>query len=273
MPKNESKIVGYKKIFGFILPDWVDERMVNMTVGYFFVGLVMIFALILFVRPEADTVSGLEAQYKRDATRLTNLNESRDSLNKLLQQVPTTEQDAVFRAMPIDYSPDLAVSTMRKVALSTGVSIVDYSLPQGNVFEEGNQEFTGGGGSNSGKDNSTSIIFGNSIIQVTVQGDVDRILAFVDSLEKSLPLAFVSDLGIQQAVRVSLGNSTKVNLKLQVKYYRPMPKQFNVAELKNFSKTELDLVKELAGYAAQYPIAIYSSPSAQTVGQSDLFGL
>lgn len=267
----DSKIVGYKRMFGFILPDWVDERTVNMTVGYLMVGLVMVFALLLFINPQSDEVRKLEVEYERDSTRLEAMTESRDNMNQLIQQVSQDEQVAVFRAMPLDYSPDDAIFSLRRVANETGVSVVDYTFPEGTVFDEDDDVLTGSGGQNQ----ETAITFRNFTVQVTVEGEIRNILNFVDRIQQTLPVAFVSDLGIQEIVRTAELRTaqTNVNLRLLIQYYQPILRSFNLAELQSFTSSELDLVKELAGFAALEPAPVFASPSAQVGGQTNLFGL
>jgi len=267
----DSKIVGYKKVFGFVLPDWVDEKSANRTLGYVLVSVVMMFVILLVINPNKDNVLKLEAQYKTESERLETMKESKKSLDRLVADIAPNEQEAVFRAMPLDYSPETAVASFRRVANAVGVSVVEYALPGGVVYQSGVREF----GGSSGKDKETAIDFKSFLIQVTVEGQISGILNFIDRVQKSLPMAFVSDLAIQEVVRVAeMGKSqSNVNLRLSVQYYQPVPKSINVAGLQNFTPGELALMKEISGYATEIlPLGGFEILPVQGGGVRNLFG-
>ncbi len=269
----ESKITGYKKVFGFVLPEWVDEKSLNMAIGYVLVSMVMMFVLVLLVNPNKETVNKLQAQYKTDSQRLTALTESKRNMDKLLQDVTKTEQDAIFKAMPINYSPEEAIYSIRLVANESQVSIKEYTLPRGTLFEEGKLQF-GGSGS---KDKTNSVIFNNFILTVSIDGNIENILKFVRAIQKTLPVAFVSDLGIQEAVKMAESTKSRsVTLKLSIVYYQPVVKSFNLAGLQTFSSAETTLMKELATYNTQSSTGYVPSASisGELSGDSsrDLFG-
>jgi len=266
-----SKIAGYKKVFGLVLPDWVDERVLNMVIGYVLVSVVMMFVLLLVVNPNFENVKKLESRQKAESERLSVMRESKRSLDRLIEDVSPTQQAAVFRAMPIEYSPEEAVFSFRRIANEVRVSIVEYSLPAGVIYEEGAVEFTGG----SSTDKTTSIDFKNFIIQITVEGEIDNILDFIDKVQTALPIAFVSDLSIQEVVKASELRSARsnVNLKLAVQYYQPQLKSFNLSGLQSFSEREVALMNELETYAnVSFPANIEAATSSGTVGAvRDLF--
>jgi len=270
---KSSGLVGYKKVFGFILPEWVDEKTVNKFVGYVLVSLVMVFTLLLLVKPNMENAKKLESQYKTESSRLESMRNSKKSLDSLFQTVSNNEQKMVFRAMPLNYSPEEAVYAFRRVANEVGVSIAEYSLPEGVVFEEVAKEFTG----KAFKDQNTSIDYKTFVIQVTVNGQIGEILNFIDRVQKSLPLGFVSDLQIQEVVKAAelKKSQSVVSLKLSVQYYQPVLKSFNVASLQEFSDSDMALIKELAGYeSASVPSAdvSYLQLVATGSGERSLFG-
>jgi len=240
-----NKIAGYKKVFGFVLPDWVDERTLNMAIGYVLVTVVMVLVLILVVNPNYENVKSLEARYTGEAEQLEVLRESKRSLDKLIDDVSPLQQAAVFRAMPVEYSPEDAVYSFRRIANEVKVSIVEYTLPAGVIYEEGAVKFSGG----SGKNDSTAIDFNSFIIQVTVEGRIRNILDFIRKVQVSLPMGFVSDLSIQEVVRSEIeASTTNVSLDLSVRYYQPSLKSFNLSGLKSFSEREIALMRELESY-------------------------
>lgn len=267
-----SKISGYKKVFGFVLPDWVDEKVLRMAIGYVLVSVVMMFVLLLVVNPNKDNVDSLEARLKTESGRLETMRESKRSLDRLIQDVSSLEQEAIFRAMPVNYSPEAAVFSFRTVANETGVSVSEYSLPAGIVYEEGVREFAG----SSKSTNETAVDFRSFTIQVTVEGQISNILNFITRVQRSLPVAFVSDLAIQEIVLAAgLGRAqSNVNLKLSVQYYQPVLKSFNLAGLQSFTEAEIALMRELESYArVTVPVSADTTLPSGELGERDLFGL
>ncbi|HEX9008288.1 MAG TPA: hypothetical protein VF837_03460 [Patescibacteria group bacterium] len=271
----EERIIGYKKVFGFVLPDWVDERQINLAIGYVLVALVMVFVLLLFVNPNKSVITKNNQLYKTESAALTTLKASKVGLDNLSTQINSDEQDAIFRAMPTNYSPEEAIFTLRNIAGATGVTIIDYTLPGGVILDQSKKEFTG----STGTSTQASVVFQSFLVNITVSGDINAISNFADRVEKSLPIGFVSDLGIQEAAKIStIGGKSQVNLKLQITYYQPNVFSFNLNNLQQFSPDDLALVKELSGYARlnTSPSTSFggqgATPSAGGVG-TNLFGL
>ena len=141
----------------------------------------------------------------------------------------------------------------------------------GIVFEEGKIEFSGG----SSTDKSTAVDFRSFVVQLSVEGGIKNILSFINRVQKSLPIAFVSDLGIQEIVRAEVGKAqSNVDLKLSVEYYQPILKSFNLAGLQSFSERELALLTELEGYATEIPASGIEAATQPITGggQRNLFG-
>lgn len=272
MPEN--KIIGYKKMFGLVLPDWVNEKQINMAIGYVLVSVVMLFVMILVIQPNNDRIKTNRKAYDAELAKLTNLQTSKKSLDNLSSNINEIEQGAIFRAMPVNYSPEEAVFELRNIAASAGVTIVEYSLPPGVVFEDVKKEFTG----STAVKNEASVKFKSFPITISLSGDINSILNFIDKVEKSLPIGFVSDLGIQEATKMSNSARTEARLKLQVTYYQPIMVSFNLGNLQEFTKDDLGLIKELGGYA-QTSFQVGSGPSstvnepAGDSGNQNVFGL
>lgn len=273
----ENKIVGYKKVFGFVLPDWVDEKRINMSIGYLLVSLVMFFVLILVVNPNKDKVAVNVATYQSELDNYNNLVVSKKSLDDLNNNIDPIEQRAIFQAMPVSYSPEEAVFALRNIAANSGVSITEYTLPPGVIFDDNKKQFSGSTASKS----EASVKFQNFPVSVSVSGDINSILKFIDKVEKSLPVGFVSDLGIQEATKISSTAVSQANLKLQVTYYQPIMVSFNLGNLKQFDTSDMALIKDLSSYSTTsfQPSSFVSSPSADFDNLSNsstipnLFGL
>lgn len=270
MPEN--KIVGYKKIFGFVLPDWVDERQIDMMVGYFLSFVVMMFVLILVINPNSDKINSNKKAIKTEETQLSILKESKKSLDDLGQTLSQQDQQSIFRAMPIDYTPEDAIFGLRGIASKNEVSITEYTLPGGVIFDDTKKEFKG---SSSSKEEA-SVKFQSFPISISVNGKINSILKFVDMVEKSLPIGFVSDLSIQEIAKIS-NESTDgpVALKLQITYYQPIMVSFNLSNLKAFTNNDLSLIKEISAYDQnifQLSASIIGG-NTTSLGIDNLFGL
>lgn len=62
----ESRIVGYKKIFGFVLPDWVNESIIR-NFGFGMLGVTaMMIVLIFFIWPNYDTIRTRETELNQE---------------------------------------------------------------------------------------------------------------------------------------------------------------------------------------------------------------
>jgi len=75
--------VGYKRIFGLVLPDWVSEKMVRSIVYGLLVLVVMLLVLIFVVWPNLDLVQSREAGLDSSKSALETLKKSRSSLDRL----------------------------------------------------------------------------------------------------------------------------------------------------------------------------------------------
>lgn len=267
----ENKIIGYKKIFGFVLPDWVDEKQINLAVGYLLVSLVMVFVLLLVVKPNSERVTVNKNEYKIELDKLNSLKESKKSLDELSNTVDPVEQQAVFQSMPVNYAPEESIFQLRNIAALSGVSITEYSLPGGLVLDDTKKEFSGSTSDNS----EASIRFQSFPMSISVSGEINSILKFIEEVEKSLPIGFVSDLGIQEATKISNTGKSQTTLKLEVTYYQPIMVSFNLSNLQKLSAEDITLIKELGVYAQKsFQSGISSSTTTESISNNqNIFGL
>jgi len=109
--------------------------------------------------------------------------------------------------------------------------------------------------SSSAPEGSGALDFRNFTIQVVVEGQIKNILDFINKIQRSLPVVFVSDLAIQEVVKAAELKRTQsnVNLKLSIQYYQPILKNFNVAGLRRLTDGEMLLMRELSSLAVAAP--------------------
>ena len=264
----ESKIIGYKNIFGFVLPDWVDEGTIRMIVTFLLSAVVMFFVLIFVIWPKFEEINVLENSVTNKQTTLESLKSSKEGFDKLNDQIPEATQNLVLQAIPQVYSPENAVFLLRKIAEDVGeVSIVSYSLPSGVLFEADKAE-VGKSGSNG---NTTNFI--SYPVKISISATVDKILMFIDKVETSLPVGVVSDLGMQEVSKLSQSTEDDKSIKmdLEIMYYQAVLKQVDISKITPFTDADIALVQKISAFS---PFAQMESAEIPPVNNTSgsLFG-
>jgi hypothetical protein len=241
----ENKIIGYKNIFGFVLPDWVDESLIKMIVTFLLSMTVMLFVLILVIWPKFATIKQLKETVAGKQAQLESLQSSKAGFDKLNEQIPETTQNLILQAIPQTYSPENAVFMLRNISNETGVSIVSYSLPSGVLFDT-KKPTTGNVDS---KEKMVNFI--SYPIRLSITAPVESMLQFIKKIESSLPFGVVSDLGMQEVSKLakSVETSKEVKMELEVMYYQTVLKQVDISKIAPFTSQDMSLVKEISGYS------------------------
>jgi len=259
----ESKIIGYKKVFGFVMPDWVNERMVkNFAIGLFSLAA-MFMVFLLVIRPNSETLKTKEKELKTEKEALSFLLKSKDSLDRLSSDLPERDLSRILLAMPQEYSPETAIFSLRRISGDTGVSIVSYNLPSGVLLDT----TTTTGGTKKESKNEDMVEFSAFPIQITVAGPVENLLKFISRMETSLPFSVVSDLNVQEVAKMSrLSGDKTVQMELETRFFEARIVKVNLNKLQGFSDDELGLAGRLRDYtlitlpnttgdSAQIPVA------------------
>jgi hypothetical protein len=260
----ENKIIGYKNIFGFVLPDWVDESMIRTIVTFLLSMAVMLFVLIFIVWPKFADISLLKASLKTKEATLASLTTSKDSYDKLNEQIQESSQNLILAAIPQIYSPENAIFVLRNISNETGVAIQSYSLPSGVLYNADKKIIDQSGG-----DGENVVQFVNYPIRLSVSASVESLLTFIKKVETSLPFGVVSDLGMQEVGKLakSVSADKSVKMDLEIKYFQTVLKQMDISKIKPFSNEDMTLVKNIEGYSkfsqtgssAEVPAAIGTS--------------
>ena len=262
----ESKLVGYKRIFGLVLPDWVSEKMVRSIVYGLLVLVVMLLVLIFVVWPNLDLVQSREAGLDSSKSALETLKKSRSSLDRLASDVSDTDQARILAAIPQEYSPEGAIYDLRRISADTGVSIISYTLPPGIILYTTNT---------AGKTADTDMVgFVAFPIRITVAAPVESLLRFVALVESSLPFGNVSDLNIQEVAKLSQSTSDKtVQMVMEIRFYQSALRKVNLNKLQAFTDADLQLVSDLRGYnLITVPEAQISQQAVSPSGSGKIFG-
>ena len=263
----QTKIVGYKNMFGFVLSDWVDESIIRTIVMFLLSAVVMLFVLILVIWPKLGDVDSLKTTLKKDQDGLVALKNSQTGLNNLSQQIPDATQNVILSAIPQTYSPENAIFLLRKIGDATGVSIVSYKLPSGTLFEDATSAKTVPG--------STSDSLVNFIsfpITLTVSAPVDSLLSFINKVESALPFGIVSDLNMQEVTKLTKTTSSAVSMDLQISYYQAILKKVDISKINTISNEDLTLVKTLSGFSTFAAPLVTNTQPAIATGSGNLFG-
>lgn len=264
----ENKIIGYKRIFGFVLPDWVSESMIRNVMAGLLSSAVMLLVLIFVIWPNLNTVATRSSQLSVDKANLETLKSSSQGLERLKTDLTVSDQDRILAAMPTVYSPDGAIYLLRRISQDAGVSIISYTLPSG-VLVDSSPSTTSLPGSD-------MVTFAAYPIRITVSAPVEALLSFISKIESSLPFGVVSDLNLQEVVKLSRSAADKaVQLAMEIKFYQAVLKTVNISKLKPLTPENLILAKELAGYNYLVVPEDSGSESSTTIisPASNMFGL
>lgn len=242
----ENKIVGYKNIFGLVLPDWVDESLMRVIVMFLLSIVAMFFVLIFVIWPKFETIKEQNNILKTKQTQLESLKVSKAGFDKLNDQIPEESQLLVLKAIPQVYAPESAVFLLRNISNEIpGLSIVSYSLPSGTLYEASGSEVK------PNSDKSTDMVsFMSYPVKISLSAPIGSLLSFIDKVEKSLPFGVVSDLGVQEISKLSKSNvdDKTVNMDLELRYYQAVLKKVDISGIKTFTDQDLKLVKDIAGF-------------------------
>lgn len=264
MPEN--KIVGYKRIFGFVLPDWVSEKLIKNIIAGLVSSAVMLFVLIFVIWPNFETVAKKAAVLKKNQADLEVLKSSGQGLERLKTDLTASNQEKILAAMPTQYSPDGAIYLLRRISADTGVSIVSYSLPPGSLIST----TTGLGAPISGE----MVDFIAYPIKITVAAPVDSLLSFISKVESSLPFGVVADLNLQEVIRLSRSAADKtVQLAMEIRFFQAVLKNVNINKLQPLSADNLTLARSLVGYnLLTVPEVPETTSSTTATGSGSIFG-
>lgn len=261
----ESRIVGYKKIFGLVLPDWVNEGMIRSFGAGLLSAAVMLLTLIFYIWPNMETIKTRENQLKTDQSALDQLKRSQDGLNKMSSEISPTTLKTILSAIPQQYAPDSAIYLLRRIGSDTGVSIVSYTLPGGVLLD------TESGSANSKSANMVD--FSTFPIKITVLAPVDALLKFIAKVETSLPFGVVSDLNLQEVTKLSKTSLSKdVEMELEINYYQAILGNVNLSKLQPLSEIDLATIRLLEGYSLLLVNGETDTTTPIPTGSGNIFG-
>ncbi len=237
----DLKIVGYKRIFGIILPDWVSEKMLKTFVFGLLTTVVIFLVYIFAVRPKYVDITTLQRELEKIKSDATSLTKSLEGIKRVQDSVDKDTQRKILSAVPTSYSPERTVYVLRELARETGASIVSYTLPSGILLDSSTVEGFGK------KGEMVDFVF--SPIKITVSAPVDVLLKFIAKLENSLPFGVVSDMNLQEVTKLAKGGVNKnVQIALEIKYFQAKLNKININNILPFTDKNLNFADTLSEF-------------------------
>ncbi len=266
---SEIKIVGYKKMFGLILPDWITEKMIKTFVFGLFTCVVMILVYIFVVNPKFGEIKQLQKTLGDSKAELSSLKSSLTGINKMESDLNTDLQRKILSSVPMTYSPDRAIFILREIASQTGASIVSYSLPSGVLLDTNVTEAVGKKGE--------MVEFTSYPLKMVISAPVDVLLKFISKVETSLPFGVVSDLNLQEVTKLSKINMNKsVLITLEIKYFQSKLNKININKIVSLTDKNLEFANKLGAYeeiSIDQRAIEENSPFNEASSSGDMFGL
>jgi Tfp pilus assembly protein PilO len=263
----DGKIIGYKRVFGFVMPDWVDEQTIKMAATALLSVAAMLIVLIFFIWPNFDVIKVKQNELAGNKNDLEVLKNSKAGLDNVNTQLSQTEQDIILNAIPQEYSPEGAVYMLRRISSDTGVTITSYSLPSGTLLDT--SEVAGGVGSANGE----MVEFATYPIKITVTSSVEALLDFIAKVESSLPLGVVSDLNLQEVTKLSSSiNGKTVQLALEIMFFQSKLRGVNLSKVEAFTTQDIALAKSLAAYNLLLVPQEQTGSAPVATGSGSIFG-
>lgn len=239
----ETKIIGYKKLFGLVLPDWVDEKMIKLFAFSLLSVTAMALVLIFMVQPKMNDIQTKKSELKSARLALDSLNNSRQGISRLQSDLGQAEITAVLSAIPRQFSPEGAIYMLRSISNDSGVTITSYSLPSGTLLD------TSGVLAVPGTNPNDMVGFNTFPIRITVTAPVTALLNFIAKVESSLPFGVVSDLNLQEVTKLSKQVAGKsVQLSLEIAFYQSTLRTVNINKVLPFTPEDIATAKDLAKY-------------------------
>ena len=265
----ESKIVGYKKIFGFVLPDWVDESVIRQFVMFLLMMVAMLFVLLFLIWPKFDEIKKLNSTLSLKQDELKSLKTSKSGFDEISETIPEYQQNLILQAIPQVYSPENAVFSLRKLGNETpGLAIVSYTLPSGLLYEAEKKE------TDNEAEVENLVSFKNYPIKLTIKAPIESLLFFIRKVESSIPFGVVSDVNMQEVSKLAKSSvlDRSVEMDLEIMYYQAVLKKVNIAKIKPISDEEMKLVEVISGFT-QINLAGSTEVPAAINTSGNLFGI
>jgi len=230
---------GTKKIFGVLLPDWVDEEVLKKLVYSFLSLVVAVLMSILFVWPRFSDLYKNEKELGKLEESLEVLSTSVDEATGFRTSFGEDVLGALEIAVPKVFDPGLILAGLRQVAGNAGVVLESYEVAGGVVKVEVVDE---------SKLKNDLVALSKHKVNLKLVGRSDRLIKFINLLDNSSPLSVISELSLSEISK--LFNQQGVSqLEMEVTYFESRLLDVELEKLVELSDDNRRFLEEISLYS------------------------
>lgn len=201
--------------------DGIDSELIKKTaltyIGVIFLAMVA----VLFVLPLVSDLLLIRKNVGNEDSKIIKIKDSFSILDQFETRLGKNNIDLIDVALPTSFDPGLILSEMRKLSNSQNVMITSYSLNGGEI-NNGDADKSVLNKKSDDKEAAKPPQGAKSTeFNLVLSGSADKLILFMEGLEKSLPLARISEVKASEIVDVVRGREGKneVSLSLKINYY------------------------------------------------------
>lgn len=249
-----------KKIFGILLPDWVDEEALKKLI-YSSLGLVVaVLVSILFVWPRFADLYKEEKELSKSETSLKVLSESASNVQDFGVNLGEEQLSALRLAVPDTFDPGMILSSLRQIGFKTGVTFQSYELGKGIVdVEMGNKVGLKAG----------EVSLKKHKINLKLVGVADNLIEFIDLLGTSVPVSVISELSLSEISKLFTVQGLS-ELTMELTYFESDLIGESLTDVVGFTDENKRLLDEIVVYSR--PAMIQDGVSGQFGRSGSIFG-
>ena len=249
-----------KKIFGLLLPDWVDENTLKKLV-YSFLGLVVaVLVSMLFVWPRFTDLYKEEKELLRLERSFESLSESVDKLENFEENLGGDRLASLELAVPKTFDPGLILTSLRQISGGAGVLLETYEVDKGVVRVEVEE---------TGKVEDGPVSLRKHKVKLKLVGNSNNLIAFTDLLGKSLPFSIISDLSLSEISKLFTQQGVS-QLEMEVTYYESRLLKVSLDKVAGLSTENKRLLDEIEFRVR--PRTTVGETGDQAGGRGSIFG-
>lgn len=255
--QDKSTLNDQVRVFGFVIPSGVDAALLKQTMLSVLTVVFLAMAFILFVYPRFADLNRVSEQVAQLEKRKTDYTRTLLELDNFSTRVSETDLANIYSAIPASFDPGLILMSLRQIAFDNGVNIASYEISGGKI-------------DNSASESAKPV---NGVVQQKVKleldGASDKLLNYVDRLDRYLPVVAVSNLSISEISKVASSNGQS-RLALELTYYfMPTVSKTGVGiSGKYLTDTDYNFVKSLMEYnhlSSGKELPVYNGPEKESL--------
>lgn len=228
-----------QKVFGFYLPTGADSTLFKQSVLAYISVVFLAVVYVAFVIPKFSDIANLTIEVNKLQSKVDSINKTIDALDSFKTQVGEKGKDSTFRAIPASFDPGYILLSLRKLALDNGVGLTNYSLAGGKTTQSEDIK----------KKNTTILV--SHVVKVEISGSPLNLINFVESLDKYLPIASVTNLSISEVSKILFKTTNEAKLTMELTYYHLPVAEVGVAGIggKYIDLKDLDTIRAMNSFS------------------------